>query len=133
MPLDKKVVETQGSDQFMAALNEMETMGGGFVKALAAAWHKADSFNHSKLVAAFPEYLHEYAERAERASKKYAVVEAGGLHGECVAESFVEGTEQGVSYREADDLAHKCNRDNFGARSYLVVALPYELKKGLER
>jgi hypothetical protein len=130
MPLDKKIVETQGSDQFMAALDAMESLGGGFVKALAAAWRRADSFNHSKLVAAFPEYLHEYAERANK--EQYAVIEVSGLDGDYPDEAFVEGTERGVSNREATDLAYKCNRDNFGARSYLVVALPYKLKKGLE-
>lgn len=45
-------------------VDAMETYGGGFVKALAAAWRKADSGNANRLRNAFPDYYCEYEQIA---------------------------------------------------------------------
>lgn len=50
----------------MAMLDAMERYGGGFVSALAAAWRRADSQNHARLLAAFPDYVRQYVEMAAR-------------------------------------------------------------------
>ncbi len=38
----------------------METLGGGFVKALVNLWYAADSSNKPRVRAAFPEYFERY-------------------------------------------------------------------------
>ena len=48
----------------MAAINMMEKYGGGFVKALAFAWHKADPYNKARLETAFS-YFEEYEQKAK--------------------------------------------------------------------
>lgn len=45
-------------------IEAMEKFGGGFVKALAVAWSKADSQNSAKIEAAFPEYIEQYRQMA---------------------------------------------------------------------
>ena len=49
-------------------LNEMEKYGGGFVKALAKAWKRADRINHLKLKEAFGDIFSKYEEFAEKDS-----------------------------------------------------------------
>ena len=41
-------------------LKAMRIYGGGFVKALAEAWARADNFNEARLVQAFPDYVTQY-------------------------------------------------------------------------
>lgn len=53
MPTDWDVVRT------------MERFGGGFVRALADACHRADPENLAKIKATWPELWAEYAEMAE--------------------------------------------------------------------
>lgn len=45
-------------------IEAMEELGGGFVKALAQAYRKADTHNQAKLRGAFPEYWKQYEELA---------------------------------------------------------------------
>lgn len=66
-------------------------------------------------------------------NKSYAVVETDLFGRDDPNEKFAEGTEQGVSHREALDIARKCNRDNsFSHRYWKVVELPYELEGGFQ-
>lgn len=53
------------TDKEVRILEVMETYGGGFVKALAAAWKRADSGNHWKLRHAFANYWEQYEKLAE--------------------------------------------------------------------
>lgn len=46
----------------LAILQAMNTYGGSFAKAIAAAARAADSVNYAKLKAAFPELWVRYAE-----------------------------------------------------------------------
>lgn len=55
------------TDQDNDVVWAMETYGGSFVKALAAAARCADAINLEKLKLAFPEYWQRYAEMAENA------------------------------------------------------------------
>ncbi len=48
------------------AAEMMTRRGGGFVKALADAWRKADGINRAKLEGAFPKYFGEYKAMAAR-------------------------------------------------------------------
>lgn len=50
-----------------ATLQNMQRNGGGFVKALAAAWAKADPENSRRLRVAFPEYWSRYSAQTEKA------------------------------------------------------------------
>jgi hypothetical protein len=43
----------------------MDAFGGGFARAIAAAWYKADPENQPRLKAAFPDLWAKYAELAE--------------------------------------------------------------------
>jgi protein involved in sex pheromone biosynthesis len=45
----------------LKTVQNMEQYGGSFVKALAEAFHKADSENFLKLKNAFPEYWQKYS------------------------------------------------------------------------
>lgn len=51
-------------DRKLEVLDAMERYGGGFVRALAEAWRKADSTNEEKLQRAFPEYWQQYSAMA---------------------------------------------------------------------
>lgn len=53
MPVDWEVVST------------MSVYGGGFVKALARLYYRADPVNMEKIKATWPEYWQEYAEMTE--------------------------------------------------------------------
>jgi hypothetical protein len=53
------------TDEDFATVRAMETYGGGFVQALAAACHRADPENLVRLKAAFPEYWSHYSEMAK--------------------------------------------------------------------
>ena len=48
------------TDQECQVVDKMEKYGGSFVKALAAAFWRADRNNFDKLKNAFPEYWDEY-------------------------------------------------------------------------
>ena len=53
-------VPDQNLARHLATLDAMEARGGGFVRSLAAAWRRADSWNHAKLYRAFRTYYREY-------------------------------------------------------------------------
>jgi len=46
-------------------INAMETYGGGFVKALAVAFRRADGTNFAKLRYTFDEYWKQYQQMAQ--------------------------------------------------------------------
>ena len=53
-------------DEKLLMVLAMERYGGGFVQALAECFMKADRINQAKLEAAFPEYVKEYRELAQK-------------------------------------------------------------------
>lgn len=55
-------------------LEAMRIDGGGFIKALAEAWARADMNNKAKLMRAFGDYYDEYCERAKEIAMKRRVV-----------------------------------------------------------
>lgn len=50
----------RNSTEHHEVLDAMERFGGGFVKALAIAWRKADPTNHAKLMSQFGDYWRQY-------------------------------------------------------------------------
>ena len=55
------VAEFYQSDQKLMMVEAMRIYGGGFVKAIAEAFVRADYENFSRLCTAFPEYVEQYA------------------------------------------------------------------------
>ena len=52
-------------DKVQATATAMQSVGGGFVKALGAALMRADPGNREKIHKAFPEYWEQYRKIAE--------------------------------------------------------------------
>lgn len=52
-------------DKVMATAKAMQRTGGGFVKALGEALMRGDTANRAKILAAFPDYCHQYRQVAE--------------------------------------------------------------------
>lgn len=52
--------DAMSSQERWQTLNNMETYGGGFTKALAEAWLRADAGNCYKLALAFPELVEKF-------------------------------------------------------------------------
>lgn len=50
----------------MKVVDAMQEYGGGFVKALASCYRRADPINFAKLQNAFPEYWEEYEKMANK-------------------------------------------------------------------
>lgn len=55
------------TDDQIAVVEAMDKWGGGFVKALAEAFRRADPVNFRVLRNAFPEYWVQYSEMARKA------------------------------------------------------------------
>ena len=51
-------------------VEEMKRSGGGFAKALAEAFHRADVYNFGRLRRAFPDFWSDYADAARRRRHK---------------------------------------------------------------
>ncbi len=73
-PITNSAIPDKHSDAHRATLDRMEAQGGGFVRALAGAWRRADDANHANLYAVFEHYYRQY-ERREKA------VDFSTLHG----------------------------------------------------
>lgn len=61
----KEVVPVISTEQDLKTIEAMQTYGGSFVKALAAAATAADMYNLTKIKTAFPEYWAQYEEMAK--------------------------------------------------------------------
>lgn len=61
------------SSRWHETLDAMETWGGGFVKALAAAWRRADMENNARMMATYGTYYKEYRKMAEDYAARKAV------------------------------------------------------------
>ena len=55
---------TEPSEKFQT-IETMRRYGGGFVKALAEAYAKADAENSARIEKAFPEYIKKYGPEGE--------------------------------------------------------------------
>ena len=58
-------IPDQGSESHYQTLEAMRTYGGGFVKALAEVWARADGANHMRLFSAFNDYHKQYSDMAK--------------------------------------------------------------------
>lgn len=68
-----------GEPSRLEVLDCMQSMGGGFVAALAIAWMKADEDNDRRLRAAFPHYWKQYTEAVKlQKARVYGRVMKGG-------------------------------------------------------
>ena len=60
------ILKLMMTDKDYKVIAAMEKFGGSFVKALAFAFHRADSTNFKKLKDTFPEYWKEYSKMVEK-------------------------------------------------------------------